>query len=67
MNPPERSRSHPCEHGVREQIEILWRYQSINDLLDPQFVRSHALSVVQLSDELAVTRRKMLHDEPQPA
>ncbi len=58
MNATEKLIPHPSEHGIREQIEILWRYQSINEILDPRFVRSHALSVVQLVDELEVIRRR---------
>lgn len=63
MKPTEKILSNPSEYGIREQIEILWRYQSINEILDPRFVRSHALSVVQLVDELEMTRRRTLHDE----
>jgi hypothetical protein len=58
MNATAKPMPHPSEHGIREQLEILWRYQSINEILDPRFIRSHALSVVQLSDELEMTRRR---------
>lgn len=56
MSPPDRSRFLSCEGEVREQIELLWRYQTLNELLDPHFIRRHALCVVQLSDELAEVR-----------
>ena len=43
-----------CEQGIREQVEILYRYKERVEHLDPLFVSSHARTIVQLSDEMAV-------------
>jgi hypothetical protein len=42
-----------CNQGLREQIEILWRHQNLHEVLDLTFVKSHAQSIVQLSEELS--------------
>lgn len=41
-----------CQEVIREQIEILHRYKERMEVLDPQFVGSHAQMIVQLCDEI---------------
>jgi hypothetical protein len=41
-----------CSKALKEQIEILWHHQSRDNDLDYQFIKVHALAVLQLSEQM---------------
>ncbi len=41
-----------CKRALREQIQMLWTYQNDATELDYDFIRTHALYIMQFSEQL---------------
>jgi hypothetical protein len=48
-----------CDRALREQIQMLFNYQSANNALDYDFIRTHALCIMQFSEQLGRRVRRV--------